>query len=95
MSQEEYASIYGKNESIKSDSIKRKERINNIDIELENWKNLKSNSEKMLLELNEQKTIKLNLKLMKIRKILKKLRLFKGQNIQNLENTKKRTEELE
>ena len=44
LSQEDYATIYGKNESIKSDSIKRKERIKNIDTELENWKNLKSNS---------------------------------------------------
>jgi len=35
-SQEHYASIYGKNESIKSDSIKRRERIKNIDVELEN-----------------------------------------------------------
>ena len=47
-SQEQYASTYGKNESIKSDSIKRRERIKNIDIELENWKNLKSNSDKMI-----------------------------------------------
>ena len=36
--QEKYASSFGKNESIKSDSIKRKERIKNIDQELENWK---------------------------------------------------------
>ena len=57
-SQEEYhkKSIYfGKNETIKSDSIKRKERISNIDQELENWKDLKLNSEKMILELNEEK----------------------------------------
>ena len=38
--------ILEKNEFIKSDSIKRKERIANIDVELENWKNLKINSEK-------------------------------------------------
>ena len=43
-SQEKYATTYGKNESIKSDSIKRRERIKNIDVELENWKNLKSRS---------------------------------------------------
>ena len=49
-SQEQYASTYGKNESIKSDSIKRRERIKNIDIELENWKNLKTNSDKMINE---------------------------------------------
>ena len=40
-SQEEYAEKYGKNKSIQSDSIKRKERIKNIDVELENWRNLK------------------------------------------------------
>ena len=51
-SQEEYADKYGKNKSIQSDSIKRKERIKNIDVELENWGNLKSNSEKMISELN-------------------------------------------
>ena len=50
-----YASTYGKNESIKSDSIKRRERIKNIDIELENWKNLKTNSDKMIKELNTRK----------------------------------------
>ena len=48
-------SNYGKNESIKSDSIKRRERIKNIDIELENWKNLKTNSDKMMKELIERK----------------------------------------
>ena len=61
LSQEEYAEKYGKNKSIQSDSIKRKERIKNIDIELENWKNLKSNSEKMIYELNKRKK-KLKLK---------------------------------
>ena len=45
-SQEEYAEKFGKDKSIQSDSIKRKERIRNIDVELENWRNLKSNSEK-------------------------------------------------
>ena len=34
-SQEEYAEKFGKDKSIQSDSIKRKERINNIDLELE------------------------------------------------------------
>ena len=94
MSQEEYASIYGRDESIKSDSIKRKERINNIDIELENWKNLKSNSEKMLLELNSRKQ-KVKSEINENQKNPEKIATFKGQNIQNLENTKKRTEELE
>ena len=42
LSQEEYAEKYGKNKSIESDLIKRKERIKNIDVELENWRNLKN-----------------------------------------------------
>ena len=40
LSQEKYASNFGKNESIHENSIKRKERIKNIDQELENWKDL-------------------------------------------------------
>ena len=93
LSQEEYASIYGKNETIKSDSIKRKERIKNIDIELENWKNLEINSEKMLVELSLRKS-KITSELNENEKNPEKIATNKGQNIQNLENTKKRTEEL-
>jgi chromosome segregation protein len=93
LSQEEYASLYGKNETIKSDSIKRKERIKNIDIELENWKNLEINSEKMLLELSLRKS-KITSELNENEKNPEKIATNKGQNIQNLENTKKRTEEL-
>jgi chromosome segregation protein len=93
LSQEEYASLYGKNETIKSDSIKRKERIKNIDIELENWKNLEINSEKMLVELSLRKS-KITSELNENEKNPEKIATNKGQNIQNLENTKKRTEEL-
>jgi len=93
-SQEVYASSYGKNESIKSDSIKRKERINNIDTELENWKNLKNNSEKMLTELNYRKT-KIKSEIEDNQKNPEKIATNKGQNIQNLIDTKKRSEELE
>jgi len=93
-SQEEYASSYGKNESIKSDSIKRKERIKNIDTELENWKSLKSNSEKMLEELTQRK-LKVKSEINENQKNPEKIATRKGQNIQNLENTRKLTEELE
>ena len=92
-SQEQYASTYGKNESIKSDSIKRRERIKNIDIELENWKNLKSNSDKMIRELNERKN-KVKSEINENQKNPEKISITKGQNIQNIENTKKRSEEL-
>ena len=93
-SQEEYAIYFGKNETIKSDSIKRKERINNIDQELENWKDLKLNSEKMVLELNERRK-KLSIELEENQKNPEKIAINKGQNLQNLENTKKQNEELE
>ena len=94
LSQEEYAATYGKNESIKSDSIKRRERIKNIDIELENWKNLKTNSNKMAEELNERKN-KIKLEISENQKNPEKIATNKGQNIQNRENTKKRSEELD
>ena len=94
LSQEEYAEKYGRNKSIESDSIKRKERIKNIDIELENWRNLKSNSEKMILKLNERKE-KLNIELNENQKNPEKIATSKGQNLQNLENTKKRNQEIE
>ncbi len=94
LSQEEYADKYGKNKSIQSDSIKRKERIKNIDIELENWRNLKSNSEKMILELNERKD-KIRTEQDENQKNPERIATSKGQNLQNLENTKKRNEEIE
>jgi len=93
-SQEEYAIYFGKNETIKSDSIKRKERIKNIDQELENWKDLKLNSEKMILELAERRK-KIETELEESQKNPEKIAISKGQNLQNLENTKKQNEELE
>ncbi len=93
-SQEKYASIFGKNESIHENSIKRKERIKNIDQELENWKDLKLNSEKMLNKLNERKK-NIEIELEENQKNPEKIAINKGQNLQNLENTKKNNEELE
>jgi chromosome segregation protein len=92
-SQEKYASIYGKNESIKSDSIKRRERIKNIDIELENWMSLKTNSNKMITELNERKS-KIKIEINENQKNPEKIATTKGQNIQNIENIEKRSEEI-
>ena len=93
-SQEDYAEKFGKNKSIQSDSIKRKERIKNIDIELENWRNLKSNSEKMTSELVDRKN-KLLKELNDNQKNPERIATSKGQNLQNLENTKKINEEIE
>jgi len=62
---EEYADTYSKNQNIKKDSIKRNERISIIDNEIESWKSLLSNSEKMVTELSERKN-KLSLQLRKL-----------------------------
>ena len=94
LSQEEYAEKYGKNKSVESDSIKRKERIKNIDIELENWRSLKINSEKMISELNNRLN-KLQVELNENQKNPERIATSKGQNLQNLENIKRRNEEIE
>ena len=93
-SQEDYAEKFGKDKSIQSDSIKRKERIKNIDVELENWRNLKSNSEKMISELTDRKN-KLLVEINENQKNPERIATSKGQNLQNLENTKRRNEEIE
>ncbi len=59
---EEYADSYSRNQNIKKDSIKRSQRIKTIETEIESWKNLAINSEKMVNELEERK-IKFNDKL--------------------------------
>jgi len=94
LSQERYASSFGKNQTIRSDSIKRKERIKNIDQELENWKDLKVNSEKMKLELSSR-VEKVELELEENQKNPEQIAINKGQNIQKLENTEKQNSELE
>lgn len=94
LSQEEYAEKYGKNKSIESESIKRKERIKNIDVELENWRNLKTNSEKMVFELNDRIS-RIKLEIAENQKNPERIATSKGQNLQNLENIKKRNEEIE
>ena len=53
--QEKYADSFSKNQSIKKDSIKRNERIKTIETEIESWKNLLSNSQKMVIELTDRK----------------------------------------
>ncbi len=62
---DEYAETFSKNQNIKKDSVKRNERINIISKEIESWKNLLSNSEKMINELTERKN-KLSLQLEKL-----------------------------
>ena len=71
----------------------KEKRIKTIYIELDNCKNLINNSSKMQNELNERK-IKLLKEIEENKKDPEKLATTKGQNLQNLENTKKRNEEL-
>ena len=80
---EKYADSYSKNQNIKKESIKRNERINIIDKEIESWKNLLSNSEKMVNELTERKN-KLNLQLEKLDNQPKLQAEKKGQISENL-----------
>ena len=52
---DEYANSFSKNQNIKKESVKRNERISIIEKEIESWKNLLSNSEKMVKELTGRK----------------------------------------
>ena len=52
---EVYAESYSKNQNIKKDSIKRNERFESIEMEVESWLNLLDKSEKMVNELEERK----------------------------------------
>ena len=93
---EEYADSYSKNQNIKKESVKRNERISVIDKEIKSWKNLLSNSEKMLIELNERKS-KLNLQLDKLDNQPKIQAEKKGQISENLrisEEEKKENESI-
>jgi len=84
--QERYASALSKHESIKTEKIKRQERIKNIDIEIKNWKNLNFNSEKMVTELiNRVEKVKTELEI--ISKIPETTAIKKGQLMQNTTNT--------
>ena len=80
---ETYAESLGKNQSIKKESVKRNERINIIEKEIESWKNLLSNSEKMVTELSDRKN-KLNLQLDRLDNQPKIQAEKKGQISENL-----------
>ena len=88
-----YAESYSKNQNIKKESVKRTERINIIEKEVESWKNLLTNSERMVNELNERKQ-KLSNKLNEFEKqpqsqaekkgqISESLRLAENEKIEN------------
>ena len=86
LAQKNYAYSLSKYESIKTETIKRQERIKNIETEIQNWKNLSFNSEKMSKELHERiGRIKTDLK--NIEKLPEEIAIQKGQLMQNSSNT--------
>ncbi len=90
---ESYADSYSKNQNIKNESIKRKERINTIDKEIDSWKNLKSNSEKMSKELHER-IDKVKNDLENIIKLPEEISIKKGRLMQNMSDTENKKLEL-
>ena len=86
--QDLYAGSLSKNQSIKSDGIKRKERTTNIDSEIDRWQNLNLNSEKMLNELNLRKEKILD-NLNKLEKQPQNLAVSKGQAIESIKSAEK------
>ena len=94
--QEVYADIYSKNQNLKKESIKRSERVKTIDKEIDSWRNLLKNSEKMVQELTERKN-KLNFKFIELEKQPQSQAEKKGQISENLrlsENEKNENETL-
>ncbi len=92
--QDGYAETYSKNQNIKKESVKRNERIKIIDQEIDSWKNLLNNSEKMSIELNERKN-KQNLKLNELEKQPQTQAEKKGQISENLRISGKEQNENE
>ena len=86
LAQEEYATSLSKNQSIQTETVRRQERIKNIDIEIQNWRNLNFNSEKMKKELIERDN-KIILEIENIDKLPESISIKKGQLIQNTSTT--------
>ncbi len=91
---EAYADSYSKNQNIKNESIKRKERIKIIQTEIESWKNLLLNSEKMVRELNDRK-VKLTNQLNELEKQPQIQAEKKGQISEGLRSSEKEKNENE
>ena len=91
---DKYADSYSKNQNIKKESIKRNERIKIIENEIESWKNLLSNSEKMVNELISRKNNLTNQ--LEILDNQPKIQAEKkGQISENLRNSEQEKEENE
>jgi chromosome segregation protein len=94
ISQENYAAAYSKNQTIKSDSIKRQVRMKNIDEEIKNWRNLNSNSEKMMNELKTRKE-KIAKNLINLEKLPENIAVEKGQTLQIIKITEQEKLKIE
>ena len=91
---DKYADSYSKNQNIKKESVKRNERIKIIEKEIESWKNLLSNSEKMVNELTGRKNSLTNQ--LEILDNQPKIQAEKkGQISENLRNSEEEKEENE
>jgi len=93
IAQEKYAFALSKHESIKTETIKRQERIKNIEVEIQNWKNLKFNSEKMSKELNTR-IDKIKMDIDNVIKLPETIAIKKGQLMQNTSNTENEKQNL-
>ena len=91
--QEKYAYALSKHESIKTETIKRQERIKNIDVEIQNWKNLKFNSEKMSTELHRRMD-KIKIDLENVSKLPETIGIKKGQLMQSTSDTENKKQEI-
>jgi len=92
--QESYADSFSKNQSIKKESIKRNERIKTIETEIGSWRNLLSNSEKMVKELTDRKNKLLN-KLNELERQPEIQAEKKGQTSENLRSSENEKNENE
>ena len=86
IAQEKYASALTRNQSIKTESIKRQERIKSIDIETKSWKNLNFNAGKMSDELIERIN-KIKVEIENVAKLPESIAIKKGQLMQSTSTT--------
>jgi len=93
IAQEKYASALSKHQSIKTETIRRQERIKNIDIEIQSWKNLKFNSEKMAKELFNR-VGKIKVEIEEVTKLPETIAIKKGQLMQNTSTTENEKQNL-
>ena len=93
LSQEKYASALSKHHSIQTETVRRQARIKNIDVEIQNWINLKFNSEKMAKELLSR-VDKIKAEIEIIAKLPETIAIKKGQLMENTSTTENEKQSL-